>query len=1119
MADGVVTCASCGEANRGRARFCDHCGGELRQAGERPPSGNRTVTILDVDLVGSTRLSERLSSEAFPKVVKAFYDVVDKAVAEHGGTVENHVGDGVLAVFGRPEPGVDDALRAVRAALTIRSAMPDLNRDVAEWGADLRVHSAVNTGEVSLAALLSGEKVVLADPANVCAKLNENARDGQILIGEATWHLVRDDVRVNPGDPLTLRLGSREAPVQAWRVLGLEPEGSQSSTEARMVGRERYMAQLGLHYDRVVDDRCCVLVTILGPAGIGKSRLVAEFLGTLGDGDCFVLQGRCLPYGDAIASRPIEQMLRTAAGVLPDDDLHETERKLLEVIADPSSPTDGARGAADQRVTALVARMLHVPTELSGEPGDRLFALQQFFERMAELRPLVLVIDGLHDAQAPLVEFIEHLAGALSEAPVLLICMARSEFFERRAISGMTLLDAASMLLKPLDEEEAEEVILQILRPEPARELLEPIAREVLEPIARAAGGNPLHLRHLVSMLVEQGRLGIEEGHWRVRGDLSELQTPPKIDAVLGTRLGRLGDFEKLVIERAAVVGERFSEADLVALLIPELSREQVQAAMRELVRRNLVQRDPAALAAGQDMDGYTFDHMLIQDSAYRRMDGETRAELHARYARWLQEHASERAPESEGHDHSDSARIVEQVGYHFASAYEELLALRKREDAITRDLARQAGEHLARAGHLHAAEAALLRNGEKPLRRALALLPKGHPARLSVWLDLADVLRDHDPAAAEREYAQVIGAAETAGDKRVEQHARLGQIEAQWVQHPLEGPQALRGQLEDAIREFERQQDTVGLANAYRLRANVDYSRGLSKGALQDVRHALALAERSGDERLAAKIIQLYCVILFWGPTPLAEVRPRVEERLAWASDRELQSLEAFALTLLARIAVLQGDIDEAQGLLAQSKVVAPLTPRRRGGLRREAPVAELLTRAAVTLSEALVEIGAGDLPAAEKVLTESNEALEREGKNVPRANVAAMLARVLLLQGDRDEEAEQHVEQCMRLALDDQVDVQIKWRSARARLLARAGRLDEAERLADEAVTLAEDSEQPGTQAEAHFDKAEVLMLAGKAAAAAGAARKAADLYEAKGCTVAAAESRELLRRLEAS
>jgi class 3 adenylate cyclase len=1113
MAD-QVTCASCGEANRERARFCDHCGSELRQAAERPPSGNRTVTILDVDLVGSTRLSEQLSSEVFPRVVKAFYDVVDKAVADHGGTVESRAGDGVLAVFGRPEPGVDDALRAVRAALAVRNAMPDLNEQVAEWGVDLRVHSAVNTGEVSLAALLSGEEVTLADPANVCAKLNDKAREGQVLIGEATWHLVRDDVRVQPGDPLTLRLGSREAPVRAWRVLGLEPEGSHPSNEARMVGRERYMAQLGLYYDRAVDDRCCVLVTVLGPAGIGKSRLVAEFLSTLGNDDCFVLQGRCLPYGDAIASRPIEQMLRTAAGILPDDDLRETERKLLEVIADPELPADGVRNTTDQRVTALVTRMLHAPPELSGEPGDRLFALQQFFERMAEVRPLVLVVDGLHDAQPPLVEFIEHLAGALSEAPVLLICMARSEFFERRAISGMTLLDAASMLLKPLDEEEAEEVILQILQPEPPR--------EVVEAIARAAGGNPLHLRHLVSMLVEQGRLSLEEGRWRVRGDLSELQTPPKIDAVLGTRLGRLGDSEKLVVERAAVVGERFSEADVVALVTPELSREDVHIALRELVRRDLLQRDRATLVrADHDLDGYMFSHMLIQDSAYRRLDGETRAELHARYARWLQEQARQRAPESQGNDHDRfaSAKLVEQVGYHFASAYEELLALGKREDAITRDLATQAGEHLARAGHLHAAEAALLRIGEKPLRRALALLPQGHPDRLTAWLDLADVLRDHEPAAAEREYVQVIAAAEQAGDRRVEHHARLGQIEAQWVQHPMEGPQALRERLEDAIREFERQQDPVGLANAYRLRANVDYSRGLSKGALQDVRHALALAERSGDERLAAKSTQLYCVILFWGPTPLAEVRLRVEERLRWARERELRSLEAFTLTLLARIAVLQGDIAEAQRFLAQSKVVAPSNPRRHSGLRREAPVAELLTRAAVTLSEALVKLGAGDLPGAEKVLGESDEALEREGKNVPRANVAAMRARVLLLQGDRDQEAEQHVEQCKRLALEDQVDVQIKWRSAQARLLGRSGRMDEAERLADEAVSLAERSEQPVTQAEALFDKAEVLSMAGKAAAGAHAARRAAELYEAKGSTVSAAMARELLRQLERS
>jgi class 3 adenylate cyclase len=1112
MADRVVTCASCGEANRDRARFCDHCGNELRQAVERLPSGNRTVTLLDVDLVGSTRLSERLSPEAFPKVVKAFYDVVDRAVAEHGGAIENRVGDGVFAVFGRPEPAVDDALRAVRAALAVRDAMPDLNAQVAEWGVDLRFHSAVNTGEVSLAALLSGEEVMLADPANVCAKLNDQARDGQILIGEATWHLVRDEVKVHPGDPLTFRLGGREVPVRAWRVAGLEPEGSRPSSETRMIGRGRYMAQLGLYYDRVVDDHCCVLVTVLGPAGIGKSRLVNEFLSTIPDGECFVLQGRCLPYGDAIASRPLEQMLRSAAGINPGDDLHETERKLLEVISEPDEPGDRARQAANQRITALVARILHAPTDVGGDPADRLFALHQFFERMAELRPLILVIDGLHEAQAPLVEFIERLAGALDDAAVLLICMARSEFFERPAISGMKHVDAGSMLLKPLDESDAEDVILQTLQPEPPR--------EVVAAIAHAAGGNPLHLRHLVSMLVEQGRLKLEDGVWRVFDDLSELQTPPKIDAVLSTRLGRLDDPEKLVIERAAVVGERFSEADVVALLTPELSPERVRVALRELVDRDLLARDAVPLVtADREVDGFTFSHMLIQDSAYRRMDRETRSELHARYARWLQEHARRQVEELEDHPHPDSARIVEQVGYHFASAYEELLALRKQEDAATLDLKRQAGEHLARAGHLHAVEAALLRVGEKPLRRALAMLPPDHPQRLTAWLDLADILRDHDPAAAEREYAQLIEAAGAAGDRRVLQHARLGEIEAQWVQHPLEGAQALRERLDDAIREFEWQQETPGLANAYRLRANVDYTRGLSEGALQDVRHALTLAERSGDERLTAKIAQLYFVILFWGPTPLAQVKPRIEERLQWAHERELQGLEAFALTLLARIAILQGQVDEARGYLAASRSIAPLRPARYSQMRRDAPAAELLTRAAVTLSEALVEIGVGDLHSAERVLTDSYNALEREGKNVPRANIAALLARVLLLQEDRDQEAAQRIEECRRLALEDQIDAQIKWRSLRALTLARDGQLEAAERLAEEAAALAERTEQPGAQAEALADRAEVLLLAGKPEPAARSAERAAELYEAKGWTVAAAATRELLRRVETS
>jgi tetratricopeptide (TPR) repeat protein len=228
---------------------------------------------------------------------------------------------------------------------------------------------------------------------------------------------------------------------------------------------------------------------------------------------------------------------------------------------------------------------------------------------------------------------------------------------------------------------------------------------------------------------------------------------------------------------------------------------------------------------------------------------------------------------------------------------------------------------------------------------------------------------------------------------------------------------------------------------------------------------------------------------------------------------------LEAFTLTLLARIAVLEGRPAEAQAFLADSKVVVPLSRGRYSELRRDTPVAELLTRAAATLSEALVEIGAGNPLAAERVLTQSYEALEREGKNVPRANIAALLARVLLHQQDRDEEAAKYIEQCKRLALPEQLDVQIKWRSLQALMLANEGQSAEAIRLTKEAASLAERSEQPSTKAEALADQAEVLMRAGKHDAAARAARVAVDLYEAKGCTVAAAEARELVRRLVAS
>jgi tetratricopeptide (TPR) repeat protein len=812
---------------------------------------------------------------------------------------------------------------------------------------------------------------------------------------------------------------------------------------------------------------------VLGTTGVGKSRLVEEFLQSL-DGRPRVLRGHCPPYGPGITYRPIMQLVQQAAEIRPGESSDRIQAQVRRLVG------------GDERITARVMRLFGVRGAL-GDPDETFRAVQRVFELLASHAPLVLVVEDLHAAQPASLEAIERLIESLQDSQVLILCLARSEFLDGYRNWGASIANAVSVRLSPLSESQAAQIVRHLMTGgEPPG--------EAQERVVAWSGGNPFYLIELVGMLTDEGALRLVDGQWQVAGDLSDVRVTPKIGAVLGARLSRLEETDQTLIQRASVVGMQFRVADVAALMSNELDHDAVAEALDELVRKELLIRDPTALAATDaDGEGFSFRHLLIQDTAYRRLDKLTRSELHGRYAQWL-----------EGTEHVSPASL-NQIGFHLDKAYRDRTEELGREDDDARALANRAGEFLAEAGHQYVQQGDFPASAITSLQRAVELLPPDSARQLQARFDLAEALRDHGAAEAHSSFEAVETAARDAGDRKVEMHALLGRLELGWFQEFPAGWEDGRQAVERAILHLVRLGDNLGLAKAYRLLAHGYTSIGKSIKGREAAEQAIEFVRRAGDERLEAKILRLYCVILFWGPTPLDEVVRRNQEALNWARPRGLYTLEAGALGILPRAAAMRGDFAQARTLTGEARSLIT-------------DVGELLTVAYDSISEGLIELLAGDADAAIRALQRGYEALERRGGRSPLAVVAANLARAFILKEQYDD-AERLVDVCRKVATESQLDTQIRWRALRAVVLARRGAFDEAEPLAKEAVEFAERSEQLDSQAEALADLADVLQRGGAPEAATGHAERALRLYELKGNLVAATRVRRWLDQLPAA
>ena len=512
-----------------------------------PREARKTVTALFAGVRIFSVQGRTVDPEALRHVTSRMFGEVKTAVDRHGGTIETVAGDAVTAVFGLPIVHEDDALRGVRAAVEIRDRLADLKKQLeSERPVQLETRIGVSTGEVVTGGELGTQLRATGEPLTMSSRLGQASEPGEILVDETTRTLVRDAVVVEP-EGAALRLVRLVADVP----------GRVSRLVSPMVGRVRERRRLRDAFDQAVGDRSCQLFTVLGPAGVGKSRLVQEFLGDL-SGEARVARGRCLPYGEGITFWPLREAVREAVGLDDADSAEEGRAKLARAL-------EGEQGA--ELLAQRVAGMIGLAEAAAGvEEGFT--AVRMLFEARARTQPLVIVFDDIHWGEATFLDLVEHLADWTRNAPILLICLARPELLDVRPDWGGGKLNATSVLLEALSENECRRLIENLIGQDE-------LADEAETRIAASTEGNPLFVEELLSMLIDDGLLIREDGRWTTVGDIRAVPVPPTIHALLAARLDRLEADERTVIEHAAVVGSVFYE-EAIAELVPEPLRPAI---------------------------------------------------------------------------------------------------------------------------------------------------------------------------------------------------------------------------------------------------------------------------------------------------------------------------------------------------------------------------------------------------------------------------------------------------------------------------------------------------------------------------------------------------------------
>jgi len=607
----VASCPACGEANPDHAKFCLKCGTALTPATPRGEE-RKLVSVLFVDLVGFTSRSDRADPEDVRDTLQLYHSKVKEQIERYGGTVEKFIGDAVMAVFGAPVAHGDDAERAARAGLRALEAVEELNREHPPL--DLSARAAVTTGEAVVAVGSVpelGEALAMGDVVNTASRLQSAAPTGRLVVGEETYRATRNVIAYEEMDSI-LAKGKRE-PIRAWlAVAPVAAPAERPVTSAPMVGRDREMALVESIWDRAVAERRPHLVTVIGPAGIGKSRLLVEISSSIGSRGGRAVRGRCLPYETRAVYGAFSQHVKQIAGVF-EQDPPETAREKLAGAVSALVPEQEA-----PELTRYLSLLLGLGVD---EPVDQrvllFFAARRFIERVASEQPTMFVFEDVHWADGGELDLLEYLGTHVREASALLLALARPELLERRPTWGSGLGAQTTISLEPLSSLDASAIAAHVLAGVP--QSTSAVAR-----LIEVAEGNPLFVEELTASLVEGAQRS---------GEL-----PTTVKSAIASRLDALPPDARALLLDASVIGKSFWRGALQALG----AAYPIDEALEALEARDLVRREPLSRVRGDTE--FTFKHMLIRDVAYATLPRGGRRERHAAIARYIEEAGPEQA-------------------------------------------------------------------------------------------------------------------------------------------------------------------------------------------------------------------------------------------------------------------------------------------------------------------------------------------------------------------------------------------------------------------------------------------------------------------------------------------
>jgi class 3 adenylate cyclase len=838
-------CPVCGHDNPDAARFCNACGAALTSEPAREE--RKVVSVLFADLVGFTSRAETLDPEDVRALLAPYWERLRAELEQRGGTVEKFIGDAVMALFGAPVAHEDDAERAVRAALAIR--------DWAREEDDLQVRIAVNTGEALVllgARPAGGEGMAAGDVVNTAARLQAAAPVNGVLVGETTYRATRESIDYAEHEPVSAK--GKAEPVPVWAAVEARSRfGSdvEQRTLLPLVGRRRELDTMLAGLDRARREREPQLVTLVGVPGIGKSRLVAELFATL-RGDTELLywrQGRSLPYGDGVSFWALVEMVKAQAGIRENDPEAEAEAKLLASI-EALVPDDERAWVAEHMLPLL---------GLGGEAarhGESFPAWRRYFERLAEQRPLVLVFEDLHWADDGLLDFVDHLVEWSTGVPLLVLGTARPELLDRRPGWGGGKLNAATLALTPLADDEAVLIIRAVLDQSV-------LPAEIQQALLARAGGNPLYAEQFARLYLE-------------RGSAEDLPLPETVQGIVAARLDGLAPAEKQLVQNAAVFGKVFWAGAAAALTGVE--QESVAVVLHGLERKGLVRRELHSSVTGEDE--YAFRHVLIRDVAYGQIPRAARVQRHLEAADWIE---SLGRPEDQ----------AELLAHHLGSALE----LRTGDDVLA-DRARVAFWRAARrALELHAYRAAL-----RFATEALALWPEGDPERAQAVAAQARAASIVEGGRAG--LVPAIEALERAGDHESAAELAAFAANAAWNANERDEADRLVAHGEELLAERE---PSAALCAVLAEKARLS-GFGQAPDVTEQIAHeALALAERFDLSELQASILNTLATAAFFGGRP-DRAATLNEEAIAAAPAGSRQLTRALANRALPALAACDG-------------------------------------------------------------------------------------------------------------------------------------------------------------------------------------------------------------------